>query len=67
MQYKLIHEHRLAKEVQSAIDFGKVELTYSNNSLSTIGEILIGFKRLPNFRDVNLIPDCLLPKGSSYS
>ena len=63
-EYKLVHDRRLVKEVQSAVNFGKLELTYSNNSLAVIAEILIGCKSLPAFRDVTLIPDCLLPKGA---
>ena len=67
MQYKLVHDRRLAKEVHSHLTFGKLLVTYSNNALSTISDTLIGFKSLPSFRDVTLIPDCLLPKSAQES
>lgn len=61
--YKLSHESRLARQVDGELNFGKVEVTYSNNALSTISELLIGFKSQASFRDFTLIPDCMLPKG----
>jgi len=67
MGYKLIHENKLTRGVEGELKFGKVEVTYSNNALTTINEVLIGFKSLPSFRDYNLVPDCLIPKTTSGS
>ena len=58
-----MHERRLAKEVGAELNFGSVQLTYSNNALFNVSELLAEGKSLPYFRDVTLIPDCLLPKG----
>ena len=41
MEYKLVHERRLAKEVCAELTLGRVELTYSNNSLASLSELLI--------------------------
>ena len=60
-EYKLVHESRLTKEVSGSLNFGKVELTYSNNSLASISELLITCKQLPAFRDLNLVPSCMIP------
>ena len=51
MDYKLIHESRLAKEVGAELSFGRVELTYSNNALASLGDMLITAKEFPSFRD----------------
>ena len=45
-----------------ALDFGRLELTYSNNALASISELLVACKSLQSFRDYNMIPRCLLPK-----
>ena len=42
--YKLTHENRLARKVDGEVNFGRVEITYSNNALTAISELLIGFK-----------------------
>ena len=62
--YKLIHEKKLAQDVTLALDFGRLELTYSNNALTSLSDTLVAFKNLQSFRDLNLIPGCLLPKNS---
>ena len=41
MEYKLVHEGRLAKEVCADVGLGRVELTYSNNSLASLSDLLI--------------------------
>jgi len=38
-----------------------VELTYSNNALASLSDVLIGLKELPSFRDLNLVPACMRP------
>lgn len=60
--YRLVHESKLTRQVEADINFGKAELTYSNNSLSTISDVLIAFKSVPAFRDLTLIPSCMIPK-----
>ena len=59
-----MHEKRLAKEILLDVKFGRVELTYSNNALASISDFLIGLKSLHHFRDMTLIPDCLIPKSN---
>ena len=49
--YKLLHERRLAKEVNAELSFGKIELTYSNNALASLSDMLITAKEFPSFRD----------------
>jgi len=63
--YDLVHERRWTKEVKVDLKFGRVEVTYSHNTLQSICELLIGLKSLPSFRDLATIPDCLLPKGDT--
>lgn len=44
VQYKLIHERRIAKEVNADLDFGKLQITYSNKALASVTEFLVGIK-----------------------
>ena len=41
MEYRLVHEGRLAKEVCADAALGRVEVTYSNNSLASLSDLLI--------------------------
>ena len=65
LSYKLIHERRIAKEVSAELDFGRLQVTYSNKALASVTEFVVGIKDQPSFRDLDLIPDCLLPKGTA--
>ena len=62
MEYKLVHERRMAREVCAELGFGRVEVTYSNNSLASLSDLLIQAKQLPSFRDYSVIPSFLKPK-----
>ena len=62
VDYKLIHERRLAREVSAELTLGKLEVTYSNNALTSLSDMLITAKEFPSFRDFNIIPSCLQPK-----
>ena len=63
LNYKLIHERKLANEIVADLNLGKVEVTYSNNALTSLSSLLISLKSQNYFRDLDLpIPDCLLPK-----
>ena len=62
IDYRLVHELGLAKNVSGELTFGRVEISYSNNALTSLCEFLIGIKDLPMFRDLNLVPSYLLPK-----
>ena len=64
LDYKLIHEKRLAKEVSAELDLGRIEITYSNNAVASLSETLIDLKQLPSFRDLNLMPSCLFPNNT---
>ena len=61
LDYRLLHEKRLSKEIFGEVSFGRVELTYSNNALASISDVLIRLKDLPSFRDLNLVPTFILP------
>ena len=60
--YRLVHESKLTRQVEAEFNFGKAELTYSNNSLATISDVLIAFKSMPAFRDLTIIPSCMIPR-----
>ena len=59
VDYKLIHENALAKEISGEFTFGRVEVTYSHNALISACDMLIAMKELPMFRELNLVPACL--------
>ena len=61
-EYKLEHERKLAKEVSGELGLGRVEITYSNNSLASLSDLLIQAKELPSFRDYSIIPTFLKPR-----
>ena len=57
-----MHERGFAKELSGELAFGRVEVSYSHNALISLSEFLVGIKDLPMFRDLNLVPACMLPK-----
>ena len=63
LDYRLLHEKRLAKEIVGEVVFGRVELTYSHNALASLSDVLIRLKDLPSFRDLNLGPGCFFPQN----
>ena len=44
----------MAQDVQADLGLGKIELTYSLNSLRRISELFLSLKKLPSCRDLNL-------------
>ena len=52
----------MAREVCAELGFGRVEGTYSNNSLTSLSDLLIQAKELPSFRDYSVIPAFLKPR-----
>ena len=57
-----MHESKLTRQVSGVLNFGRLEVTYSNNALESLTQLLISAKQLPSFRDLNLIPNFMLPK-----
>ena len=55
ISYDHQHECRLAKQVQGDVRLGSVQVTYSNNALTTVSDVLIRCKEFPSFRDVNFV------------
>ena len=52
----------MAREVSGELLFGRVEVSYSHNALVSLSQFLLGIKGLPMFRDLNIVPACMLPK-----
>ena len=44
VDYKLVHECKLATEVVADVNLGRVEVTYSHNALTCLSDILIKIK-----------------------